>query len=82
MVIAETFSPDILLVLLVLPTLVLQIVVAVQIFSASDAAWSRSGQSKTLWIALWLFGWLCLGIVIDLIWLLAIRPRIRTAERS
>jgi hypothetical protein len=85
-VMAEIFSPDALIVLLFLPvlaaTLVLQVVVAVQIFSASDAAWAATGQSKPTWVVLWLAGWFCFGIVIDLVWLLAIRPKMRRAEAA
>jgi hypothetical protein len=58
-----------------LAALVFHIYVLVDILKHSDAAWQSSGQSKGLWIALWVLAFCCGGIIIDLIYWFAIRPK-------
>jgi hypothetical protein len=59
---------------------------AVTIFCIVDVlrhpayAWQASGQNKTLWLALTIVGLFVCWIVFDLVYLLAIRPKVVAAE--
>ena len=60
--------------------LVWQIIVLVDLLKHSDTAWQVSGQSKGLWIGLWVFGLCCgPGVIIGLIYWFAIRPKLQQA---
>ena len=59
--------------------LAFHIYVLVDILKHSDAAWAASGQNKTLWIVLWVVAFCCGGIIIDLIYWFAIRPKLTAA---
>jgi len=63
-----------------LAILAFHIYVLVDILKYSDAAWQASGQNKTLWIVLWVVAFCCGGIIIDLIYWFAIRPKLLTAS--
>jgi hypothetical protein len=60
----------------VLGLLAFHIYVLVDMLKHSDAAWQTSGQNKTLWIVLWVVAFCCGGIIIDLIYWFAIRPKL------
>ena len=62
-----------------LALLALHIYVLVDILKHSDAAWAASGQNKTLWIVLWVVAFCCGGLIIDLIYWFAIRPKLTAA---
>jgi hypothetical protein len=50
----------------------------------SDAAWSRIGHSRTLWILLPIGGWVLagpVGVALAIIYLATVRPRLVEAER-
>jgi D-alanyl-lipoteichoic acid acyltransferase DltB (MBOAT superfamily) len=55
---------------------VFHIYVLVDILKHGDAAWQASGQNTSLWIGLWVLAFCCGGIIIDLIYWLAIRPKL------
>lgn len=51
----------------------------------SEEAWSRTGQSRPLWVVLLAGGWLVTGIgglVLALVYLFAVRPRLVASERA
>jgi lysylphosphatidylglycerol synthetase-like protein (DUF2156 family) len=60
--------------------LAFHIYVLVDILKYSDAVWQASGQNKTLWIVLWVVAFCCGGIIIDLIYWFAIRPKLQTGQ--
>ncbi len=50
-----------------------------------DLAWRRIGQSRALWVALLIAGWLVTGIVslvLALVYLVGVRPRLAAATRE
>ena len=52
----------------------------VDILKHSDAAWTASGQSKGLWITLWVLTFCCGSpLILDLIYWFAIRPKLQAA---
>lgn len=59
---------------------VLAIVSIVDVVRRPDGAWEASGQSKTLWLILNIVGIFFCGLVIGLIYLLAIRPKVAAAQ--
>jgi hypothetical protein len=67
-----------LLSLVFLPTLVLGVIALVDSTRRSDAEWARAGQNKTLWVVLIAVGLVTcmIGIVIELVYLLSIRPQL------
>jgi hypothetical protein len=75
---AAAFLFLIVYVVFVLAVLAFKIFVLLDILKHSDAAWQASGQNKVLWIVLWVF--CCGGIVFDLIYWFAIRPKVLAAE--
>lgn len=60
----------------VVALLAFHIYVLVDILKHSDAAWQASGQNKSLWIGLWVVAFCCGGLIIDLIYWFAIRPKL------
>ena len=59
--------------------LAFHIYVLVDMLKHSDAAWLAAAQNKTLWIVLWVVAFCCGGIIIDLIYWFAIRPKLVAA---
>jgi hypothetical protein len=59
--------------------LALHIYTLVQILKYDDAQYTAANQNRGLWLALGIIGFCCFGIVIDLIFLLAIRPKLQQA---
>jgi hypothetical protein len=53
----------------------------VQILKYDDSQYTAANQNRGLWIALGIIGFCCFGIVIDLIFLLAIRPKLQQASQ-
>jgi type VI protein secretion system component VasK len=50
-----------------------------------DPAWRRIGQSRAVWVALLLAGWLMTGVIgllLALVYLIAVRPRVMAAARE
>jgi hypothetical protein len=46
-----------------------------------DSAWARADQNKTMWIVLQAVGMLvCFGWILAVVYLTAVRPRVRAAE--
>jgi hypothetical protein len=64
---------------LVFGLLAFHIYVLVDMLKYSDATWAASGQNKTTWIVLWVVAFCCGGIIIDLIYWFAIRPKLQSA---
>ncbi len=62
--------------------LAVHIFVLMDILKHSDAAWAASGQQKGLWIGLWVLGFCSGGLIIDLIYWFAIRPKLVAAEQG
>jgi hypothetical protein len=51
--------------------------------SRPDWAWQRSGQSKVLWVVLQVVGiFVCLGWIISIVYLAAIRPQIARNQQG
>jgi hypothetical protein len=46
----------------------------------SDNAWASSGQNKSTWQILTILSLFCLGWILSLVYLLAIRPKVVAAE--
>jgi hypothetical protein len=63
-----------------LAAVVLSIWALVDTLSRPAWAWEASGQNKTLWIILNIVGFFICGLVIALIYLLAIRPKVAAAQ--
>ncbi len=81
MVLSEIFSPEILIVVVLFATgPVLAIISIIDVARRPDWAWQASGQSKTLWLVLEIVGIFFCGLVISLIYLLAIRPKVAAAQ--
>ncbi len=81
--VGEIFGLDgliILFLILILVTLVLPIWAVVEAASRPYGAFTAAGSSKVLWIVLiivfWLLTWI-VGIVLSVVYLAAIRPRVR-----
>ncbi len=77
----EIFGLDgLVIAFLMLATLVLPIWAVVDAASRPYGAFSAAGSSKVLWIVLiivfWLFTWI-IGVVLSIVYLAAIRPRVR-----
>jgi hypothetical protein len=63
-----------------LALLAFHIYVLVDMLKFDDAAWLAAGQNKVLWIVLWvIIGFFCCAPLIDLIYWLAIRPKLQAA---
>jgi hypothetical protein len=60
--------------------LVISIWALVDTVSRPEWAWQASGQNKVLWIILNIIGFFICGLVIGLIYLLAIRPKVAAAQ--
>jgi hypothetical protein len=47
-----------------------------------DPAWAAAGQNKTVWVVLQVVGlfFCAIGLILSLVYLLAIRPRVRAAQ--
>jgi len=54
----------------------------VDILRRPDWAWQSSGQSKVLWVVLVIVGHFLCWLIMDLIYLLAIRPKVVAAQGS
>jgi hypothetical protein len=54
----------------------------VDVLRHRDFAWQASGQSKTLWLVLSIVGFFVCWLIFDLIYLLAIRPKVVAAEHG
>jgi Protein of unknown function (DUF2510) len=80
-VLAATFAPGV-FILILLVELALPIWSLVDASSRPDWAWQASGQNKTLWIVLNVVGLVFCGIIIGLIYLVAIRPKVAAAQRG
>jgi hypothetical protein len=67
---------------LILPLagLVISIWALVDTLSRPEWAWQASGQNKVLWIILNIVGFFICGLVIGLIYLIAIRPKVAAAQ--
>ena len=59
-----------------------QIWVLMQIMKPSEAEYTAAGQNRGLWVGLGVLGLCCFGIIIDLIWFLAIKPKIEEARQG
>jgi hypothetical protein len=60
----------------VVALLAFHVYVLMDILKQGDAAWQASGQNKNLWIGLWVLAFCCGGLIIDLIYWFAIRPKL------
>jgi hypothetical protein len=70
-------APELSILTIGLVPLALSIWGIVDAASRPDSAWEQSGQSKVLWIvlqAVLIFG--CVGWIVSLVYLLAIRPQV------
>ncbi len=76
---ASSSSPivSIISILVGLALLAVYIYVLMDILKHPDAAWQQSGQNKSLWIGLWVFGlFCCFSWIIALVYWFAIRPKL------
>ena len=80
MVLSIVLGPGFLL--LSLAALVLSVWALIDAATRPTWAWEASGQNKTLWIVLNVVGLFVCGLVIGLIYLLAIRPKVAAAQQG
>ena len=75
---------ELLIILLALMGLALIVWGIVDAASRPEWAWQRANQSKVLWIFLQAFGFFFagLGIVLAIVYFLAIRPRVAKAQAA
>jgi hypothetical protein len=70
------------LAILVVVSVALSIWALVDAISRPDWAFQAAGSNKTLWVVLEAIGFFICGLVLSLIYLLAIRPKVAAAQRG
>jgi hypothetical protein len=61
--------------------LALSIFVLIDVLRRPAQQWQMAGQNRGLWIFLSILGFVCCGLVISIVYLVAVRPKLESASR-